>query len=104
MTDADRDERERQLLARYEVAMHRMQSATRFCLEGGDDLGDPKHTRVGLNGIMADHGALVGLLIAKGLLDRLEYFEAIASAAEREADSMVLRARRRSGIPDLEFA
>jgi len=104
MTD-DRDTtHERELIARYENAMHRMQSATAFCFERGDALFTPRHARVGLNGIMADHGALVTLLVEKGVIDRLEYLEAVARGAEREAQSMVERARRLSGSPNLEFA
>lgn len=45
---------------------------------------EPKHLRVGVNAAMVDHGALVKLLVAKGIITDAEYFEALAEAMEAE--------------------
>ena len=81
MPDADR---KRRAIERYEAAAHGMQSGVAFDLERGDQSGTPKHLRVGINAAMADHGALVTLLMAKGLFTEIEYLEALADAMEAE--------------------
>jgi hypothetical protein len=47
----------------------------------------PKHLRVGVNAAMSDHGALVRLLIQKGIITHEEYSTAIADAMENEVQS-----------------
>ena len=45
---------------------------------------EPKHLGVGINSAMVDHGALVKLLIDKGVITHAEYMKAIADAMEGE--------------------
>lgn len=73
---------------RYEAAMHSMQTAVKYEIEIKGENGaaaDPKHLRVGINSAMADHAALVKLLLSKGVITEAEYYEAIVQGAEAEA-------------------
>ena len=63
-----------------------MQTGVAFDHEKGSDDGSPKHLRTGINSAMSDHGALVKLLIRKGLITEQEYLDAIADAMEEERD------------------
>lgn len=81
---------------RYQAAAHAMQSGVRLKMsrEGAPDDGElcpghasPKHLRVGVNSAMSDQGALVRLLLAKGIIDLEEYEEAVADAMEREVQT-----------------
>lgn len=74
---------------RYSAAMHAMQSGVKADIETDPNQRSqgattPKHLRVGLNGALADQGALAKLLIAKGIFTEAEYLEAVADAAEAE--------------------
>lgn len=70
--------------ARYLRAAHRVQSAIAAM---PDDPGQtPKHLRTGLDMRAADAGGLAKLLIDKGVFTLVEYHEAMAEAAEEEAD------------------
>lgn len=48
--------------------------------------GSPKHLRVGVNTGKVEHGALVDLLVRKGIITSEEYLTELADAMEREAD------------------
>lgn len=69
---------------RYIAAAHAMQSGVMQDHALGGDDGSPKHLRVGINTALADQGALVRLLVAKGLITEEEYLAAIADAMEDE--------------------
>lgn len=97
---------------RYTAAAHAIQSATKLqhaldAQQGGEPApvlpdtssGSPKHLRVGLDLRAADHGALVRLLIEKGVFTEAEYLAAIADGAEREAHEAATRASQRLGRP-----
>lgn len=61
--------------------------ADRGCLrsrEADPGQANPKHVRHGLNSCFVNDEGLATLLIAKGIITRPEYHEAIADAAERE--------------------
>jgi hypothetical protein len=82
--------------ARYVRAAHAMQSGVRLKMSRAGVPDDeelwpgetsPKHLRVGVNAAMSDLGALVRLLISKGLFTQEEYTEAIADAMEDEQHS-----------------
>lgn len=45
-----------------------------------------KHIRVGTNNALVEHGALISLLVEKGLLTRLEYLKRLADFMENERD------------------
>jgi hypothetical protein len=94
---------------RYEAAAHRVQTAVGMVLHlenpwMDDRLGRVlKHIRVGVDLSKADHGALVSLLIKKGVFSEAEYFEATVSGTEREAEMQqeTLQKAMRKGNPDL---
>jgi hypothetical protein len=74
---------------RYLAALHAMQAGVAVTMGIGWNSQDttPKHLRVGVNAAMSDHGALVKLLIDRGVFTEQEYTIAIADAMERERDS-----------------
>jgi hypothetical protein len=71
---------------RYNAALHAMQSGVAVEMNHRSEPTEPKHLRVGVNAAMVDHGGLVALLIAKGVISEAEYLEAIEGAmvAEKE--------------------
>ncbi|OQC18806.1 MAG: hypothetical protein BWX69_03214 [Planctomycetes bacterium ADurb.Bin069] len=73
---------------RYERAAHRVQSGIAALIGmGRAKMVEPKHLRVGIDLQKADTAGLVGLLIAKGVLTRQEYLDAVAASAEAEAEA-----------------
>ena len=87
MTEA---EHEQQCSERYSRAGHRVQTAIAFLMglgAGADPGTSPKHLRVGVDLRASDAKGLVDLLIEKGVFTKAEYLEAVAKAAEEEADS-----------------
>lgn len=77
------------LRRRYLAAAHAVQAGVQ--MELNDDPPtrsgspvSPKMLRTGLNLAMVEHGALVRLLIAKGLFTEEEYLEELAKGAEVE--------------------
>lgn len=74
-------------LERYEKAAHGMQSGVALKMQIDGTETTPKHLRVGVNSAMVDTGALIGLLIEKGVFTRAEWFKAMADAHEREKAS-----------------
>lgn len=88
---------------RYAAAMHGCQSAVAFLIAQGDSSATAKYLRVGLSGCLVDMSAIALLLIEKGAFTRLEYFKALARAAEQEKSRLTEDARRRSGMSNLSF-
>lgn len=85
MTDAEKIAEAR---ARYHKALHAMQSGVNAEMQLGIAKDTtPKHLRVGVNSAMIESAALALLLIEKGVITELEYFRALAKAAEREQAS-----------------
>lgn len=80
---------------RYETALHAMQAGVALDAEAGDPSCTPKHLRVGVNSALVDSGALATLLIAKRLITTVEYYEALAEAAEKERDRYVAHLQAR---------
>lgn len=80
------DETVEQKRQRYLALSHAMQTGVAHEMnfpERGDPT-TPKHLRVGVNMAMVEHGALVQLLIARGLFTEAEYYDALNAAMERE--------------------
>lgn len=81
---------ERRIFDDYLAACHAMQSGVAAKMHlpihavGGDRETDPKHLRVGVNVALCDHGALVRLLVSKGLITDREYVEAIRGEMRAE--------------------
>jgi hypothetical protein len=69
---------------RWQAAAHAMQSGVAMEMNFNPDPTDPKHLRVGINTTLTDHGSLVRLLIAKGVITEAEYLKAIADGMEQE--------------------
>ena len=84
------------LTRRYIEAAHRVQTAVAFNSDG--KMFEPKHLRVGIDMSKSDMGGLATLLIAKGVFTEAEYLEAIADAAEREADTQEHELSVRFGV------
>lgn len=72
---------------RYLELGHAIQSGIAFLMNKRATLTDPKHLRVGLNLRAVDHGALVALLIEKGIFTEEEYSAKLVEWAEREVTS-----------------
>lgn len=75
-----------ELKARYEAAVHAMQSgvAAKMALGIGNET-EAKHLRVGLNSVFVDTGTLTRLLVNKGIFTSEEFFTALAENMEAEA-------------------
>lgn len=88
----------KKLAERYQAALHAVQSGVAIVIgldnkDTGLNWDSPgqlqgsagaKHLRTGLNAAMCDHGALVDLLIKKGLITDEEYVRAITIKLEEE--------------------
>lgn len=72
---------------RYLAAAHAMQTGVAFTMHSDPKQTDPKHLRVGINSAMVEHGALMELLLAKGILTTEEYYRALADKMEAEVQS-----------------
>lgn len=90
----------------YEAALHAMQSGVAMTRQRDIEDGvpedrretGPKHLRVGVNSAMSDHGALVRLLIAKGLFTEDEYVDEVIAGMQREQRSYEARLSERVGV------
>lgn len=84
------DEKIFELSRRYQAAMHGVQTgiATLIRVVARDGAewspATPKHLRAGVDSSMVQNGALVALLIRKGVFTELEWAEALCGQAEKE--------------------
>lgn len=72
---------------RYNSLIHAMQTGVKFSHEHGSTDGSPKHLRVGVNSAMCEAGAILHLLIEKGILTKLEYVQALNAKLEQEVNN-----------------
>jgi hypothetical protein len=77
------------LQRRYMAAAHAVQAGVAMELNDlpptiSASAASPKMLRTGVNLAMAEHGALVRILIAKGLFTEEEYFEELVKGVEAE--------------------
>ena len=92
------EDRKQRALARYTTAAHGMQSGVAFLMEKGDGKETtPKHLRVGVNSALVEHGALVGMLIKKGVISEVDYLEALATKMEEDRESYERQASNMTG-------
>lgn len=70
----------------YLAACHAMQSGVAQEMVTHPAATHPKHLRVGVNTVLVDHGALVGLLVKKGLITEQEYIDAITAGMRLEVE------------------
>jgi hypothetical protein len=82
---------------RYLAAAHAVQSGVAMELNDDPVSGTPKHLRTGLNMAMIEHGALVRVLIAKGLFTEAEYFAELVAGVEDEQRQYEARLSARHG-------
>jgi len=90
------------LQRRYEIAAHAVQAGV--AMELNDDPPSrsgspvsPKMLRTGVNLAMVEHGALVRVLIAKGIFTEEEYFEELVKGVEAEQAAYEARLTARFG-------
>jgi hypothetical protein len=87
-------DKKRALAERHQKACHAMQTGVAIEKQRNGPEGE-KHLRVGINVALVDQGALVQLLIDKGVISEDEYLEAIAVGMEKEVE----RCKERLGLP-----
>ena len=87
------------LTLRWHAAAHAMQSGVAMEMNDPDRASstEPKHLRVGINTALVDHGSLVRLLIAKGVITDVEYHQAITEGMEAEKESYERRLTEKHG-------
>jgi len=84
MADEDKS-KVAELALRYEALCHAMQSGVAYF--AGDGISKdmtPKHLRVGVNSALVDSSALARLLMRKGVIGEVEYYEALVEGMEDE--------------------
>ena len=83
--------------ARYMAAAHAMQSGVAMWMNYDSKETDPKGLRVGINSAMVEHGALVKLLIEKGVFTNEEFMLSLIEMMEREVEGYRQRIEQRLG-------
>lgn len=75
------------LIAEHDRLLHAMQTGVKFTMEYKlNEDTTPKHLRVGINNALVSNGALVGLLIEKGVFTAEEWMTAYNTAMKREVE------------------
>ena len=94
MADDVKPTRRDEQLREVEALSHAVQSGVAYELgehsEVGSQLGSssPKHLRTGVNLRAVEHGALVALLLERGIIDEEGYFDALIAGLQREKRSL----------------
>lgn len=83
---------------RYLNALHAMQTGVAHSIERDFKESDPKHLRVGINSALVSNGALVTLLIEKGLITEQEIERKLAEGMEAEVGRYEARLKESFGI------
>lgn len=87
-------ERAAQLHTEYLKLAHAVQSGVAYQMEKDPNgaATTPKHLRVGVNMAMVEHSALALLLMKKGIITDVEYYEMliVQATAEKEKYELVL--------------
>lgn len=86
-----------ELREKYVALCHAMQSGVAFKMEHEPAETQPKHLRVGVNSAMVDTGTIVKLLLDKGLITEIEFYEALVHTMEREVESYTKYAQEKLG-------
>lgn len=78
--------RKEELTAEYEALLHAMQTGVAMLMnyETKDPEHSFKHLRVGINSAFIDTGAIVLLLVKKGVITEEEHLEALIQLARNE--------------------
>ncbi len=91
-------------MERYKALCHAMQTGVAYKMNYDPTDTTPKHLRVGVNVAMCDHGALVNLLIAKGIITEDEYFDALVESMQREVDNYTREISEQLGADKIQLA
>lgn len=86
-----------ELDARYMAAAHAMQSGVAMWMNYDPDETRPKDLRVGVNSALVSNGALVKLLVEKGIITDEEYMTSLIEMMERETEDYRQRIQQRIG-------
>ncbi len=89
---------------RYHAACHAMQTGVAYDQQYNPKDKEPKHLRVGINVALCDHTALVRLLIDKGLITELEYWQAVTAEMDREVERYTAKINERFGSDKIKLA
>lgn len=92
-----------QLMRRETALSHAIQSAIAFQIQAGCEAATPKHLRVGVDTSKADHGALVKLLVEKGVFTEEEYFVEMIAGLERELEFQTKQAQKYGAPSNVTF-
>lgn len=76
-----------ELKEQYRVLMHAVQTGVAYTLEFNSQEGTAKHLRVGVNSALINQCAIVKLLINRGIITELEYWEAVVEQTKLEVTS-----------------
>lgn len=68
----------------YIRLMHAMQTGVEYLRQYDDSQTDPKHLKVGVNSTLVSSGALVKLLMDKGIITEQEYWDTLVRATREE--------------------
>lgn len=104
MTEKEMSKEESAIWDEIMAAEHAMQSAVKTYIDHGDNSATPKQLRTGLNASMSNQGAVVALLVEKGVFTPLEYAQFCLKFAEKEAEDAAQCARKATGNDNLYFA
>lgn len=83
----------------YTRLAHAIQSGVAMELMTDESSGNPKHLRVGVNLRAVEHGALVRLLVANGVITSDQYYEALLASMQEELDAYRARLSALYGGP-----
>lgn len=91
-----------ELQRRYLAAAHAVQAGVQMEMNNdppsrSGSAVSPKMLRTGINLAMVEHGALIRVLIAKGLFTEEEYFEELVKGVEAEQSAYEERLTQRFG-------
>ncbi len=76
-----------ELREQYRVLMHAVQTGVGYTLGFDSREGTPKNLRVGVNSALINQCAIVKLLINRGIITELEYWEAVVEQTKLEVAS-----------------
>lgn len=83
--------------ARYMAAAHAMQSGVAMWMNYDAAETRPKDLRVGVNSALVSDGALVKLLVDKGVITHEEFMVSLIEMMEREVENYRQRINQRIG-------
>lgn len=70
----------------YNRLMHAIQTAIGFEMNFDNTIANPKHLRVGIDSNFISNLAIANLLLSKGIITSVEYYEAQVQAAAQELE------------------